>query len=518
MNPMENSIPHLNGVEPREYQINTFKDIWFKNSIVVLPTGLGKTVIAAMVAAQVLKENKGKVMFLAPTKPLVDQHVTTFRQLLDLHGSEICSLTGETHALERTEKWVLAKVVVSTPQVAGNDIRSGIVDLDRFGLIIFDEVHRAVGNYKYVEIAKAFRETRSRMILGLTASPGSKRERFDEITTALDIEKIVIKNDSDPDVAKYINEIKVKIIRIKQPDHIVDLFRTVRSIYLEVIEHLRKNAILPQTGISRKLLVTKVNSLVVRARKGEPRFFSLIPYLTAAIRIDYSMEYLESQGFRIFQEYIMNMLESEEKSMKRTVAIMKKSPHFDILMEKIKNADVTGIENPKLERVTQLCEETLLENQDSRIIVFTHFRKTCELVTSYLSRSSSLIKPVRFVGQASRENDIGLSRDQQHKIVEEFRGGKYNVLVATSVAEEGLDIPATDLVVFYEPVPSDIRTIQRRGRTGRARSGSVYILTFEGSRDIGYLFSSARKERQMQKNITGLSKKTRKRPQNLFDY
>lgn len=516
--PMENAIPTLNGIEPREYQINIFNDIWFQNSIVVLPTGLGKTVIAAMVAAGVLRDNKGKVMFLAPTKPLVDQHVTTFRQLLDLHGSEICALTGEIGSSERSEKWVLAKVIVSTPQVAWNDLKSGIVDLDRFGLIIFDEVHRAVGNYQYVEIARAFMETRSRMILGLTASPGSKKERLDEITAALDIEKIIIKTDSDPDVAKYINEIKVNIIKIKQPEYIMDLYRTVRAIYLGVIDHLRSNGILPQTGISRKLLITRVNSLVIRAKKGEPRLFSLIPYLTAAIRIDYAMEYLESQGFAIFHEYFTNMLTSEEKSMKRTVTIMKKSDHFDVLMEKIENADVMGLENPKLETVLRLCEDTLGKNSDSRIIVFTHFRKTCEMVASYLAKESSLLRPVRFVGQASRENDIGLSRDEQHKIVEQFRAGKYNVLVATSVAEEGLDIPATDLVVFYEPVPSDIRTIQRRGRTGRARSGAVHILTFEGSRDIGYLFSSARKERQMRRNIAGVSKQVRKKPQNLFDY
>lgn len=515
---MVEEIAPLNGVEPREYQVNIFNDIWFQNSIVVLPTGLGKTVIAAMVAARVLKESKGKVMFLAPTKPLVDQHVSTFRELLGLHGSEIYALTGEISSSERGEKWVLAKVIVSTPQVAWNDLKAGIVNIDRFALIIFDEVHRAVGNYQYVEIARAFREARSRMILGLTASPGSKKERLDEITAALDIEKVIIKTDADPDVAKYINEIKVNIIRIKQPEYILDIYRTLRAIYLEVIEHLRKSGILPQTGISRKLLITRVNSLVIRARKGEPRLFSLIPYLTAAIRIDYAMEYLESQGFVIFYDYFMNMLNSEEKSLKRTVSLMKKSDRFDVLMDKITNADLPKLENPKLEAVARLCEEALIDNSDSRIIVFTHFRKTSELVSTYLAKTSSLLRPVRFVGQASRENDIGLSRDEQHRIVEEFRAGKHNVLVATSVAEEGLDIPATDLVVFYEPVPSDIRTIQRRGRTGRARAGSVHILTFEGSRDIGYLFSSARKERQMQRNIAGVSKKVKKRPQNLFDY
>ncbi|EQD75678.1 Restriction endonuclease, type I, R subunit/Type III, Res subunit, partial [mine drainage metagenome] len=64
---------NLNGVEPRQYQLNIAKESIGKNSLVVLPTGLGKTIIAAMLASKAM-ENGRKVILVAPTRPLVDQH------------------------------------------------------------------------------------------------------------------------------------------------------------------------------------------------------------------------------------------------------------------------------------------------------------------------------------------------------------------------------------------------------------------------------------------------------------
>ena len=106
--------------------------------------------------------------------------------------------------------------------------------------------------------------------------------------------------------------------------------------------------------------------------------------------------------------------------------------------------------------------------------------------------------PVRFVGQGSREGDKGMTQKQQKEILDQFRNGEYNILVATSVGEEGLDIPSTDAVIFYEPVSSAIRLIQRRGRTGRNRPGEVFIFVTLGSRDEAALWSSRGKEQQMQ--------------------
>ena len=515
---MEDLNYQLEGLEPREYQINIFREIWLKNSIVVLPTGLGKTVIAAMAASRTMREGRGKVMFLAPTKPLVDQHFSTMKKLLNLSNKEICILTGDTDAASREELWIQSSFVVCTPQVAWNDLRKEIYSVEKFGLIILDEVHRAVGNYQYVEVAQKFLEVRNRMILGLTASPGSSMDKLTEITKSLGIEKVKIKTEDDPDVRKYINDIRINITRIRQPDEVREIHAVLKQIYSEIIEKLKKSWILQNTGISRKNLIEASREVSERARNGENKLFSIIPYITAAIRVDYAMEYLESQGYTIFYNYFNDLIHSGDKSIMRTVAIIEKSQNFNVLMRLIETTDISKVENPKCSIALRICEETIQKNKDSRTIIFTHYRKTSEIVTAYFTEHSSVIKPVRFVGQASHDSDIGLTRSEQHRIIEQFRDGTYNVLVATSVAEEGLDIPATDLVIFYEPVPSDIRTIQRRGRTGRSHAGEVHILTYEGSRDIGYLFSARRKENQMKSNIAKLRDEIKKAPSTLYDY
>ena len=114
------------------------------------------------------------------------------------------------------------------------------------------------------------------------------------------------------------------------------------------------------------------------------------------------------------------------------------------------------------------------------------------------------VRPVRFIGQAGRGEDKGLTQKEQAEIIKKFKEGKYNVLIATSVAEEGLDIPSTDLVVFYEPIPSEIRTIQRRGRTGRKMPGKVSILITKGTPDEGYYWVAKRKEKHMRSELETL--------------
>ncbi|MHB8560561.1 MAG: helicase-related protein, partial [Thermoplasmataceae archaeon] len=113
---------------------------------------------------------------------------------------------------------------------------------------------------------------------------------------------------------------------------------------------------------------------------------------------------------------------------------------------------------------------------------------------------------------SSKGEDEGINQKKQEGIIRGFREGEFNVLVATSVAEEGLDIPSTDLVIFYEPVPSEIRTIQRRGRTGRHHAGKVIILIYKDSRDSAYYYSSIRKEAAMRKNINRYESGVEKSP------
>ncbi|HZD43194.1 MAG TPA: ERCC4 domain-containing protein, partial [Methanomicrobiales archaeon] len=111
----------------------------------------------------------------------------------------------------------------------------------------------------------------------------------------------------------------------------------------------------------------------------------------------------------------------------------------------------------------------------------------------------------RFVGQATKDQEKGLSQKMQIDILKRFREGEFRVLIATSVGEEGLDVPSTDMVIFYEAVPSEIRSIQRKGRTGRSGAGRIVVLVTKGTSDEVYRYVSQRKEEAMVQGMRFMS-------------
>ena len=176
-------------------------------------------------------------------------------------------------------------------------------------------------------------------------------------------------------------------------------------------------------------------------------------------------------------------------------------PKFRQAMDALQTLEV---EHPKPAAVKKILLEQILARPESRIMVFTNYRDTASSLLKFL-KNEPAIKAVRFVGQSSRVDDEGLSQKKQAEILQKFRDGEFNVLIATSVGEEGIDIPATDMVLFYEPVPSEIRSIQRKGRTGRARTGRVVVLMAKGTRDEAYYWISDRKEKTMNRQMQSLS-------------
>ena len=132
-------------LEDRQYQSNISKACLEQSTLVILPTGMGKTVIALRVILERLEY--GQILLMAPTKPLAEQHSEFFRNFLD---AEVSLFTGAIPPESRKPLWKSTKVIVSTPQVVSKDIENGRITLEDFSLVIFDEAHRAVGNYAYV--------------------------------------------------------------------------------------------------------------------------------------------------------------------------------------------------------------------------------------------------------------------------------------------------------------------------------------------------------------------------------
>jgi len=493
-------------VEERAYQVNIARACLERSTLVVLPTGMGKTVIAAMVVAEVLRRKGGKVLFLAPTKPLVEQHATSLRNLLVV--DRIALFTGEvTSPEERELLWRENKIIVSTPQVIRNDLRGERITLEDVSLIVFDEAHRAVGEYAYVDVAAAYKEIPDHLVLGMTASPGSSAEKILEVCGNLGITAVEIRTEYDPDVVPYLHDLVVEPIRVEAPDVAKEIRGLLQTVFDEQVNRLKKIGFFPgKPKVSLKDLLAAGNEARKQLDSGvrDGRLYGAMTAQAIALKANHAMGLAETQGLGSLRSYFDKM-EAEARS-KADVQFLKHAK----VQEAIKLARESEVEHPKLAKTGWVVREQFLRKPDSKVIVFANYRETADRLTQALARIPG-IRPMRFVGQASRGEDVGLSQKEQQQILEQFRAGTVNVLVATSIGEEGLDIPQVDLVVFYEPVPSEIRTIQRRGRTGRSAAGRVVMLVTKDTRDEAYFYSARRKERKMHQELDLLRKELRQK-------
>lgn len=486
-------------IEKRMYQMNIANSAMKQSTLVVLPTGMGKTIIALLLISDVLKDKKGKILFLAPTKPLVEQHASFIREFII--DAEPMIFTGEVSPKKRGELWNEANIIVSTPQVVVNDLISARTKLDDFALIIFDEAHRATGDYDYVFIAEKYHTVRG-LVLGMTASPGSETKRILDVCNNLGIVQVEIRSEFDPDVIPYVHEIKVRWKHVPVPAKFQDIVTLLKDVKNNYIKELKKYGFFRGSKpVSRKELLRVQKEIQARLRESggkKTAYYHAASAQAAAIKVDHALELIETQGVSALKNYLERL--GKEAFSRGSSKAAKSVMNHPNIKRALRQVDDIHFEHPKIGFVVNEVRKQLKAEKDSRIIVFTHYRDTSILVTDELSTYKE-IKPVRFVGQATRGEDKGLRQKEQVELIQRFKEGEYNVLVATSVAEEGLDIPQTDLVVFYEPVPSEIRTIQRRGRTGRKRAGKVVVLIAKQTRDEAYYWSSIGKEKRMKREL-----------------
>ena len=501
-------------VEARLYQQLIAASVLDRGStLVVAPTALGKTVVAALVMAERLRKNPdGKVLFLAPTKPLVLQHAESLKRIMNIPEGKIVAFTGSLSPKKRAELWKTASIIVATPQTVENDIIRGDVDLKDVVLLVVDEAHRAVGNYPYVFIADRYvAEANNPLILALTASPGGSVEKIQEVMRNLHINHVEIRTPDDPDVKPYVQKIRMHWVRVDLPAEFKEAKHLLERAVAIRLRKLKEMGVVDSADVraySKKDflgLQEKLQGSVADDPNNQDTY-EAIRIVSEILKIQHALELLETQGVAATNAYLERLfsrssLSSAPKSLKHVVL----DPYIQEVRRIVRQMHLRGYEHPKLDRLVEILSRFFKEHPDARAIVFTQYRDTATEIVDALSGMDG-IRAVRFVGQASREGDRGLNQKEQKEILDAFRAGEYNVLVATSVAEEGLDIPSVDLVVFYEAVPSEIRNIQRRGRTGRFGSGEVYVLIAKGTRDEAYYWAARARERKMIETLKRLKK------------
>lgn len=484
---------------PREYQTNVYNEILKKGStLVVIPTGLGKTIIAIMLFANLLeKKANAKILFLAPTKPLVDQHFESVQKFL--HASCV-SITGTTPSKKRNKLIEDNNIIIATPQTIANDLPTLNVNFD---LIIFDEAHKAQGLYAYTVIAKRYAKS---LKVGLTASPGTKRSEVKEVMSNLGIENLEVKNDNDSDVSQYVQETKTYWVKVQLPEQLQDVNKLLNEFINEKAQQLRSLGYALRHGFTQMELLNIQKRIFLELQQKNPLAFRGISIVASMMKVNHAVTLMETQGVNALKIYF-DKLDQEKEDGKSKAA---KTIFNDERIKKAKyildGLDLMDVEHPKIKKLEELILQELNKNPNQKIIVFNHYRDSVTYLETVLNKNP-LISAKRFVGQASKNNDKGLNQKEQKQIIDDFKEGKYNVLIASSVAEEGLDIPQVDTIFFYEPVPSDIRTIQRKGRTGRFNAGQIFILITSNTRDEMFFHAADRKEKTMRDTLHKLSHK-----------
>ncbi|CEQ40950.1 SPOSA6832_02605, partial [Sporobolomyces salmonicolor] len=496
----------------RTYQFNIVQRALYNNTLVSLPTGLGKTFIAACVmrvnpSFVALRRPllltcrlfcrlnfyrwypRGKVIFLAPTRPLVTQQIKACHYIAGIPQEDCIELTGGTIPKLRSLGWATKRVIYSTPQTVERDLAKGRLDPRDVTCIVVDEAHRATGDYSYCGVIRYMmcRNPHFR-VLALTATPGSKGDAVQEVIDNLHIGRIEVRADDSIDIRQYVHKKSFDLTILPLGPHLSALRDKWGELMKQFIQPLYTAGLIWSSDpvmlapFVVQLAYGKIKSMPGGA-KGNSQYFPQIKTLMMMAR---AMEYLVIQSVTAFESNLKDIQSAGSKTL------VDSSGFRNILRETAALRSRAGyIGHPKMEKLRQMClehfkaaqderDEYTGEKRETRVMIFCNFRAVVEEIVACLNTQWPLIKATPFVGQASSKGVRGKSQKEQLETIKKFKSGAYNVLVATSIGEEGLDIGEIDLIICYEANKSPIRMLQRVGRTGRARDGHIIVLMSAG--------------------------------------
>ncbi|XP_011638358.1 LOW QUALITY PROTEIN: ATP-dependent DNA helicase MPH1 [Pogonomyrmex barbatus] len=474
----------------RQYQYNIVKSALFHNTLVCLPTGLGKTFIAAVVMYNFWRWYPfGKIIFLAPTKPLVAQQINACYEVMGIQNIDMIELTGAVNQKNRKIAWIKKRIIFATPQVFHNDLEKLIVPSHLIKCVVIDEAHKALGKHSYSECIKILStQNQYFRILALSATPGNKIDNVHEVIQNLHISHLELREENSIDIMPYINKRKVDIILVPLSDELA----AFKERYIIIMDrHVRflmqYNVLRGHTAnISKGRIFHLMREFKTKTDKSG-NYGQIMKTLTILFTMYHAYELMIRHGLRAFckfyathsDKFWMNS-EDQLQNLLRDIEI-----YLGPFPEVYPNGDVSEIPTDiifghnKFHKLKELLEHHFNSNnddrKDTRAIVFVEYRDIVNEVYILLMQSKPIIRPQMFVGQA------GQKQKQQIKALEDFRNNRVNVLISTSIGEEGLDVGEVDLIICFDVSQhSPIRLVQRMGRTGRKRDGHIIVLVTDG--------------------------------------
>jgi len=493
-------------LQERRYQLRLAASAAEDHTLVCLPTGLGKTTVSLLVTAERLHDVGGKALFLAPTKPLVQQHADFYREALSIPDDEIVVFTGDVKPDDRAALWEDARIAIATPQVVENDLVGNRISLRDVTHLTFDECHRATGDYAYVYIAERYHaDAADPLVTGMSASPGGDTEEIETVCENLGLSNVEVMTEADADVDEYTHDTDVQWEQVTLPDDVLAIRDALNEVITDRLEKLKSLGVTNTTNpdLSQKDLNEMRGQLKRMMDNDQSDGYKGMSTHAEVMKLRRATELVETQSVESVRRYFERQREAARssgasKASQRMVADPK-------VREAMRKAEAFDGLHPKFSKARILLAETLGIDGGERAILFTESRDTAEALVEFLSASFDVRK---FVGQGDKEGSDGMTQTQQQETLDEFKAGEFEVLVSTSVAEEGLDVPEVDLVCFYEPVPTAIRSIQRKGRTGRQAEGKVVVLMAEDTRDEAFFWISRRREKKMASQLAELKEAT----------
>ena len=506
----------------RDYQYSIVARGLYHNMLVALPTGLGKTFIAATIMLNWFRWTiDAQIVFVAPTKPLVSQQVKACFDIAGIPRSATTMLTGGISPGLRAEEWQSKRVFFMTPQTIINDLKTGICDPKRLVLIVVDEAHRATGGYAYVEVVNFLKRFNSSFrVLALTATPGASIEKVQEVIDGLGISRVEIRTEESIDIRQYVHTRKIETVLFENSDEMVMVMELFARALQPVLDKLtgmnaywaRDPMTLTPFGCNQARTRWMGSDAGRKANMGLKGMVNTIFSLLASL--SHGIELLKFHGIGPFYHKVLafrNELHSNDKKGGKYAKQINECEPFQTMMSRVQiwinNPDFVG--HPKLEYLQSVVMNHFLDAGDgrgasdpsgTRVMVFSHYRDSAEEIARVLKRNDPMIRPHVFVGQASSKGSDGMDQKKQLDIIKKFQTGIYNTLVATSIGEEGLDIGEVDLIVCYDASASPIRMLQRMGRTGRKRAGNIVVTLMKGKEEDNFIKAKDNYEK-MQKEI-----------------
>lgn len=486
----------------RGYQKSIVETAKNKNTLVIVPTGLGKTRVGIALAIERLnKFPKSQILMCSPTKPLSNQIKNEFIGSTNIEAPKIILLTGLVSPQKRIDMYKKSTVIVATPQTISEDIKNDRLTLENFSLLVLDEAHRSRMKYANTIVTKNYiKNSQYPRILALTASPGSTKEKINEIRENLFIEAIEIRDEESPDVIPYIQKKKIERIEVELPKEFLEIHVLLTEVYKKRLKQLKGFGLTkPISIINKKDILFFQNYLFHEAKSGNRASYYGVSLTAGAIKLTHALELLETQGLNSFTKF-MNKLEQETSKASKSINNEPQIEKAKILLEKLREKN---LDHPKLDKLLEVVKQELTNDINSRIIVFATYRDTVKNIVKELKKIPE-VSSVELIGQKE-----GVTQKKQIETIKEFEEKKYNILVGTQIIEEGLDIKGGGLstAIFFDAVPSTLRRVQRSGRVGRLKPGKIIHLITKNTRDQAYYWKSYKEEKKMKNIIKNIQTK-----------